>query len=132
MADDDKTLGELSRVADQDACLLLSVPLHPEAWNDFDDFVGHHRRYEPQALQDRLAVHGWGIERSAIYGMQPASPRLLALCQWYLTHKRDRALWWYNRVLMPLGLRLQKPLQWRPGLGDTTGVDEVVLLCRRV
>lgn len=132
MADDEKTLRELSRVAARDARLLLSVPLHPEAWNDFDDFVGHHRRYEPRALEARLAAHGWVIERSAIYGMQPASSRLLALGQWYLTHKRERALWWYNRVLMPLGLRLQKPLQWRPGLGDTTGVDEVVLLCRRV
>lgn len=132
MADDEKTLRELSRVASRDARLLLSVPLHPEAWNDFDDFVGHHRRYEPQTLEARLAAHGWVIERSAVYGMQPASSRLLSLGQWYLTHKRERALWWYNRVLMPLGLRMQKPLQWRPGLGETTGVDEVVLLCRRV
>lgn len=129
--DDDRALQELSRVAAPDARMLLSVPLHPEAWTEFDDFVGHARRYEPVMLVRRLAAHGWTIEQSAVYGMQASSSRLLALGQWYLTHHRERALWWYNHVLMPLGLRLQKPLQWRPGMGSTKGVDEVVLLCRR-
>ncbi|WP_243050085.1 methyltransferase domain-containing protein [Dyella sp. RRB7] len=131
LVDDDKALGELSRVAARDARLLLSVPLHQAAWTDFDEFVGHYRRYEPGQIQNRLAAHGWTIERSATYGMQPASSRLLALGQWYLTHQRDRALWWYNRVVMPLGLRLQKPLRWQPGLGSTYCVDEMLLLCRR-
>ncbi|MGP1665034.1 MAG: SAM-dependent methyltransferase, partial [Rhodanobacter sp.] len=75
----------------------------------------------------RLAEHGFALDQSAIYGMQPNSSRLLALGQWYLTHQRERAMWWYNRVFMPLGLRFQKPLQWRAGLGDTLGVDEVLL-----
>jgi len=131
VVDDDQALGELSRVAAPQGCLLLSVPLHPEAWTAFDDFVGHYRRYEPAQIESRLAAHGWAIERSAVYGMQPESSRLLALGQWYLTHQRERALWWYNRVIMPLGLRLQKPLQWRPGLGPTEGVDELLLLCHR-
>ncbi|HET6554138.1 MAG TPA: methyltransferase domain-containing protein [Dyella sp.] len=132
LPDDDRALRELSRVASADARMLLSVPLHPEAWTEFDDFVGHVRRYEPAQLQARLAAHGWAIEQSAIYGMQPTSSWLLDMGQRYLTSHRDRALWWYNHVLTPLGLRLQKPLQWRPGLGTTGGVDEVVLLCRRV
>lgn len=131
VVDDDKALRELSRVAAPDARLLISVPLHPESWTDFDDLVGHYRRYEAKQIEGRLLAHGWIIEQSAVYGMQPASPRLLALGQWYLTHQRERALWWYHRVLMPLGLRLQKPLRWRPGLGSTNNVDEVLLLCRR-
>ena len=131
LVDDDAALQELSRVAAPDARLLLSVPLHMSAWTDFDEFVGHYRRYEPEQFQSQLAAHGWTIARSAIYGMQPASSRLLSLGQWYLTHQRERALWWYNRVFMPLGLRLQKPLRWQPGLGPTDGVDEMVLLCRR-
>lgn len=131
MPDDERVLRELSRVAAPDARMLLSVPLHEDAWTDFDDFVGHVRRYEPAQLQARLAAHGWTIEQSAVYGMQPRSSWLLAMGQRYLNENRDRALWWYNHVLMPLGLRLQKPLQWRPGLGSTAGVDELVLLCHR-
>lgn len=132
VTDDEGALAELARVSAPHATLLLSVPLHPEAWTAFDDFVGHCRRYEPAAIEAQLARHGFTIERSAVYGMQPKSSRLLELGQWYLTHQRERAMWWYNRVFMPLGLRFQKALQWRDGLPDTAGVDEVLLVCRRV
>jgi len=131
VADDDKALRELSRVAAPDARMLLSVPLHEEAWTAFDEFVGHYRRYEPSQILRKLESHGWAIEQSAIYGMQPTSKTLLGLGQWYLTHQRERALWWYNRVIMPLGLRLQKPLPWQRGMPDCDGVDELLLLCRR-
>jgi SAM-dependent methyltransferase len=130
VADDDSALAELARVATPGATLLLSVPLHPEAWTAFDDFVGHCRRYEPAQIVTRLAQHGFTIEQSAVYGMQPKSSRLLDIGQWYLTHRRERAMWWYNQVFMPLGLHFQKSLQWRAGLGDTQGVDEVLLHCR--
>jgi SAM-dependent methyltransferase len=46
--DDAAALEELSRVARPGAAVLLSVPLHPELWNAFDDFVGHRRRYRPE------------------------------------------------------------------------------------
>lgn len=131
VAADDGALAELARVAAPGAQVLLSVPLHPQAWTAFDDFVGHCRRYEPARIVAQLAKHGFIIERSAVYGMQPKSSRLLDLGQWYLTHQRERAMWWYNRVFMPLGLHFQKPLQWRTGLGDTQGVDELILHCRR-
>jgi SAM-dependent methyltransferase len=129
--DDDGALAELARVAAPGASMLLSVPLHPEAWTAFDDFVGHCRRYEPARIVAKLAAHGIRIEHSAVYGMQPRSSRLLDRGQWYLTHRRERAMWWYNHVFMPLGLRFQKPLQWRAGLGSTQGVDELLLHCRR-
>ncbi|WP_445146085.1 class I SAM-dependent methyltransferase [Dyella sp. Tek66A03] len=131
VVDDGTALRELQRVAAPGARLLVSVPLHPEAWTGFDEFVGHYRRYEPIEITERLAAHGWRVERSAVYGMQPSSPRLLALGQWYLTHHRERAMWWYNRVFMPWGLHFQKSLQWRPGLDDTADVDEILLLCGR-
>lgn len=131
VADDESAFAELARVSTPTATLLISVPLHPSAWTAFDAFVGHCRRYEPAQIEAHLARHGFRIERSAVYGMQPKSSRLLELGQWYLTHKRERAMWWYNRVFMPIAVRMQKPLQWRDGLGDTTGVDEVLLICRR-
>jgi SAM-dependent methyltransferase len=130
VADDEGALRELARVAAPGATVLLSVPLHPHAWTAFDEFVGHCRRYEPDRIMALLAQHGFTIEQSAVYGMQPKSSRLLELGQWFLVHRRQRAMWWYNRVFMPLGVRFQKPLQWRDGLGDTQGVDELLLRCR--
>jgi SAM-dependent methyltransferase len=130
VADDEGALRELARVAAPGATVLLSVPLHQDAWTAFDEFVGHCRRYEPDRIMTLLAQHGFTIEQSAVYGMQPKSSRLLELGQWFLVHRRQRAMWWYNRVFMPLGVRFQKPLQWRDGMGDTQGVDELLLRCR--
>ena len=129
--DDDGALAELSRVAAPGAALLLSVPLHASMWTAFDDFVGHRRRYEPDLLRAKLAAHRWVVEQSAVYGMQPESSRLLDIGMWYLTHHRQRAMWWYNRVFMPLGLRFQQPLALAPGLIDGPGVAEIVMLCRK-
>jgi SAM-dependent methyltransferase len=129
--DDDAALAEIARVAAPGATLLLSAPLHPERWTTFDDFVGHRRRYEPAILSAKLAQHGLTIERSAVYGMQPRSSRLLDLGMWWLTHHRERALWWYNRVFMPIGLLLQGDLALERGMIDLNSVDEVLLVCRK-
>jgi SAM-dependent methyltransferase len=129
--DDAAALEELSRVARPGAAVLLSVPLHPELWNSFDDFVGHRRRYRPELLTEILGRHGLTIERSAAYGMQPRSSRLLDLGMWYLTHQRRRALWWYNRVFMPIGLKFQKKLDFATGLIAARNVDEILMVCRK-
>jgi SAM-dependent methyltransferase len=129
--DEAAALGEISRVAKPGAAILISLPLHPERWTAFDEFVGHRRRYEPQRLEDTLARHGLRIERSAAYGMQPKSSRLTDLGMWWLIHQRERALWWYNRVIMPLGLRFQKSLSFGAGLIETDAVDEILMVCRK-
>jgi SAM-dependent methyltransferase len=129
--DDERALAELSRVASPGAALITSVPLHPSQWTGFDDFVGHRRRYEPEKLKAQLARHGFTVARSAVFGMQPRSSRLLDLGMWFLIHRRMQAIWLYNRVLMPLGVRFQKPLALAEGLIDTAEAGEVLLLCRR-
>jgi SAM-dependent methyltransferase len=129
--DGDGALSELARVARPGAVLLLSLPLHPAMWTPFDDFVGHHRRYEPQVLGSKLTEHGFLLERSAVFGMAPRSTRLLDLGVWWLSHHRERAMWWYNHALLPLGLWLQKSLRFAPGMIATEGVGEVLLVCRR-
>jgi hypothetical protein len=63
--------------------------------------------------------------------MAPRSSRLLDLGMWWLTHRREQALWWYNRVFMPLAVRFEKPLAVTPGMIETAKVDEVLLVCRR-
>lgn len=130
--DDDGVLAELGRVAALGAALLVSVPLHPSRWNAFDDFVGHRRRYEPAEFVAKLALHGFAVERSGVFGMQPRSALLLAAGMWSLTHRRERAMWWYNRVMMPLGVRFQKKLTLASGMIATEDVDEVLLVCRKV
>jgi len=129
--DEDGALSELSRVAKPGGVLLISTPLHPSLWTSFDDFVGHKRRYEPPRLLAKLAQHHLVVERSAVFGMQPRSSRLVDIGMWWLLHHRERAMWWYNRAFMPLGLRFQKELQLAPGIIATDNVDEILLVCRR-
>lgn len=131
VVDDDAAFSELARVAAPGASLLLSVPLHASRWTAFDDFVGHRRRYEPKSLHSQLARHGFCVERSAIYGMKPRSSRLVDLGMWFLTHRRERAMWWYDRVFMPLGLRSQKKLVLGQGMVDANRVDEILIVSRR-
>ena len=129
--DEDGALSELSRVAKPGAALLISTPLHPSRWTQFDDFVGHKRRYEPPRLLQKLSEHQLAVERSAVFGMQPRSSWLLDWGMWWLIHHRERAMWWYNRAFMPIGLRFQQPLQLAAGLIPTDSVDEILLVCRK-
>jgi SAM-dependent methyltransferase len=129
--DDDLALHELSRVAAPDATILLSAPLHRSRWTAFDELVGHRRRYEPVELLAKLTDHRLCVERSAAYEMRPRSPHLVKFGMWGLAHRRERAMWWYNRVMMPLALRFTKKLALAPGMVDANGVDEVLLVCRK-
>jgi SAM-dependent methyltransferase len=129
--DDDAALAELSRVTRPDGIVLVSIPLHPSRWTVFDEFVGHRRRYEPSALLAKLARSKLTVERSAVFGMQPRSTRLTELGLWWLAHHRERALWWYNRLFMPIALRFQRELRLCPGMIAADAVDEVLLVCRR-
>ena len=130
--DEDGAMAELVRVARPGATLLLSTPLHPSLWTAFDDFVGHKRRYEPERLVQKLRQHQLSLDRSAVFGMAPRSSRLLDLGMWWLVHHPARAMWWYNHAFMPLRVRFQKALQLCPGMIGTEGVDEVLMVCRRV
>lgn len=129
--DDRRIFCEASRVLKVGGIFIFSVPLHAKLWTEFDEFVGHVRRYEPADLLALLTAHDLVLERSAAYGMQPSNPRLLDFGLWWLKNRRWQAMWWYNRVLLPLGMLFQKRLKFVDGLTDTPGVDEIVLVCRK-
>ena len=131
VAADGAALAELARVAAPGAVLLLSVPLHPDAWTAFDDAVGHHRRYQADTLLQRLRVAGFVVEQSAASGMLPRSTWLLQVGLWFLDRQRARAMWWYNRMFMPLGLRRAGTLALTDGLLPTDGIAGVLLVCRK-
>lgn len=130
--DDDRLAwSEVARVAAPGATLLISTPLHASKWTRFDDFVGHRRRYEPRELLDRLADEKLIVRQSAVFGMQPKSSLILDLGMWWLTHRREQAMWWYNRVWMPLAVRFESKLPLVSGLIDLNGADEVLLVCQK-
>jgi SAM-dependent methyltransferase len=129
--DDRRVFGEVSRVLKDDGVLVFSVPLHEELWTVFDDWVGHARRYAPADLLAVMADNQLGLEKSAAFGMQPKSPRLVKYGMWWLEHRRTWAMFWYNWVGMPLAVHFQKRLRLVSGMIDTTDVDEMVVLCRR-
>ena len=131
ITNDRQVFGELSRVLKDNGVLICSVPVHAHLWRPFDDWVGHVRRYDPPELLALLASNGLTVEQTAVYGMQPTNPRLLNAGMWWLNNHRRWAMFWYNWVGMPLAMRFQKRLTLVSGMIDTTGVDEVLLVCRR-
>jgi SAM-dependent methyltransferase len=129
VADDRQALAELCRVAKPGAAILLSTPLHMACWTDFDRLVGHYRRYEPDQLRSLLNEHRLTVRQSGIYGMKPRSSRLVDWGMSQLQKNPKRALWWYNRVFMPMGLHFQKPLELQTGLMELSALGEVFLVC---
>lgn len=129
--DDQRVFAELTRVLRPGGVLVFSVPLHPAQWNEFDDYVGHARRYRPAVLQELLRKSGLMIEKSAVFGMQSNNPRLLKYAVMGLTRFHSAAVRWYNWLFFPLGLLLQTRLKFVNGLMDLRGVYEVLLVCRK-
>ncbi len=128
---DRRVFDEFARVLKPGGCLIFSVPLHAAHWTNFDDYVGHARRYEPAALQELMTSHGLVVEKSVVFGMQSNSPRLLNFAVQGLTRHHSAAVRWYNWLFFPLGMLLQKRLKFTDGLMDLAGVHEVLLVCRR-
>lgn len=129
--DDELVFSEASRVLKEGGIFIFSIPLYARFWTKFDEFTGHVRRYEPAEVLDLLAAHDLELEKSAAYGMQPSSPRLLNFGLWCLEHSRQEAMWLYNKVLMPLGMFFQKRLKFIDALIDAPGVDELIVVCRK-
>ncbi len=131
VGDDECAFAELTRVMKATGRLIFSVPLHPARWTNFDNYVGHARRYEPAALTKLLARHDLVVERSAVFGMQSNNPRLLDFAVKGLTRHHTTAMRCYNWLFFPLGMLFQKRLTLTDDLMDMSEVDEVLLVCRR-
>ena len=129
--DDRQVFREISRVLKDGGILVFSVPLHAGLWTGFDEMVGHARRYAPDSLLALLAECGLTLEKSAGFGMKPTNGRLVRWGMWWLSHHPAKAMRWYNRVFLPVGIFFQKPLHFARGLIDTADIQGAVLVCRR-
>lgn len=129
--DDSRACRELCRVLKPGGRLLLSVPLHAERWTEFDALVGHARRYDLPELRALLTDHGLTVEKSAAFGMRPTNPELLRHGMRWLVEHRETAMRWYNWILMPLGLKFQKRLNFASGWIEAAEADGMVLVCHR-
>src|SRR5258708_35660450 len=100
--DDRLVFHELSRVLKDDGVLIFSVPLYANQWTEFDDLVGHVRRYEPEDLRVTAVAYQFVIEKSAAFGMAPRNPRLLNLGMHWLMYHRKTPMCWYDLLFQPL------------------------------
>ena len=125
------TFGRLSDLLTDDGVLFFSVPLHPDAWTEFDTLVGHFRRYEPKGLKSLLNECDLEIQQSAGYGMKPKSKRLSNLSALFLRRHYKLAMFCFNHIFFPLGLKMQKKLQFSDGLANTDKVEGVLVICKR-
>ena len=68
LEDDTSALEEWAARVRPGGTLLISVPAHSARFSDADEIAGHYRRYDPDALQDLLAVAGLNDHELTLYG----------------------------------------------------------------
>ena len=49
----------------------------------------------------------------------------------FLARLRGPAVWFEDRVVLPLAHRFQRPLRWSPGFVEDEGADGVILWCEK-
>jgi SAM-dependent methyltransferase len=128
--DDVRALTEISRVLQNGGIFIFSVPLHMKLWTDFDDRVGHYRRYEGETLKQQLLQLNLDILSSAAHGMMPRYQWIVDLAYWIWKRLPQSAIRFYDAYIYPRAMRKQNELSFYPGLLDTSQVDAALLICQ--
>ena len=68
--DDQKVMGEVSRVLKKKGKFILSAPLHKLFYDEFDQACGHIRRYDPKELEKKLSSVNFKIIAFSDYGIR--------------------------------------------------------------
>lgn len=63
---DKELLIEINRVLKKNGACLLSFPINMKFWSDFDEAVGHIRRYKPDTLNRLFEEAGFSIVKYAV------------------------------------------------------------------
>jgi SAM-dependent methyltransferase len=126
--DDVRALNEINRVLQNGGIFIFSVPLHMNLWTDFDDRVGHFRRYEGETLKQTLSQLNLDLLSSAAYGMMPRHQWIVDLAYWIWKCLPKSAIRFYDAYIYPRAMRKQCELSFYPGLLDTSMVDAALFI----
>jgi len=129
VSDDEKAFSEIARVLRPGGTFILSIPLSPEDWTEFDATVGHARRYELGQLRQILDSNGFKPVRSAVYGMMPKRQWITTWGMRILLHMPGFAMKCYNAFFLPMIMNRQATLEFKEGLIDEDGVNELIIEC---
>jgi hypothetical protein len=77
IADDDQALRTFGELLSDQGRLILWVPAMPQLYGEIDQAIGHHRRYEREALAAKLHAAGFAVEHAFYFNI----PGVLG---WYL------------------------------------------------
>jgi SAM-dependent methyltransferase len=124
-------LGEIERVLSAGGVLLVALPLHRAMWSEYDAIVGHALRYEPGDVEAVLASHGFRILKSAEFGILPRCRAMVKIGAWVLSRFRGPAVWFEDRLVLPLARLFQRPIRWSPGYTPSGKAAGVLLCCRK-
>lgn len=86
VSNDGELLREIYRILKKNGVCLLSFPINMKFWNDFDNSVGHVRRYDPDKLNQFIEGTGFSIlQYTTISSPWPGRPigKLLAMLSKY-------------------------------------------------
>lgn len=128
LEDDIGLLEKLNTQMKKDAVLFISVPLYENLWTEWDEMVGHCRRYSPRSLESLLLRSGFNVYMYAEEHFSKsfngktvqklaklfydAFPRLGI----WLEARIVRVLCWHYRAFMPIkwkkGSLMQIPKSW--------------------
>ena len=131
VTDDHAVLSEITRCLKPGGHFVWSVPLHPESWTEFDTLVGHCHKYRPDELGDMMQRHGLSLVASAPFGLKPKNNRLVSIGMKFYQKTHRFSMWWHTWVFHPLSLKFQKPLAFKPELGDLSSSAGVILHTRK-
>lgn len=129
--DQEGAFREISRAIAPGGILVLAVPLHPRHWTEYDHLVGHQLRYDPAAVRSLIEKSGFEVLRSAGSGILPANRRFVQIGAWVLARVRAPAVWFEDRIVLPIARLFEKRVEWREGFHVPPGAAGVILVCRR-
>jgi 2-polyprenyl-3-methyl-5-hydroxy-6-metoxy-1,4-benzoquinol methylase len=100
VVDDAGTLLRIRSLLQQGGRLILLVPNDPTAYGTLDEALGHHRRYTPALLTQRVEEAGFELEKMISFNR-------VSLPGWRFTGKVLR-----SRTLSPLGMKIFDRFVW--------------------
>jgi SAM-dependent methyltransferase len=98
--DDQGTLARIRTVLQPGGRLILLVPNDPKSYGTLDEALGHHRRYTPALLTQRVTEAGFELEQMLEFNR-------VSLPAWRFTGKVLK-----SRTLSPTGMKLFDRFVW--------------------